>query len=74
VYFSKKIFTEGSVGRSPVSEPNTIVLGVTAEVDDEPHQDETNYRDDFDAAEPEFEFTKDADAQQIDEEDWCKTC
>lgn len=63
VYFSKKIFTEGSVGCSPVSEANTIVLGIAAEVDNESHQDKTNQSDDFDAAEPEFDFAKDANAQ-----------
>ncbi|KAG1847869.1 hypothetical protein DFJ58DRAFT_843074 [Suillus subalutaceus] len=42
MYFTKKRFTEGSVGCSPLSEANAIVLDITTEVDNESLQDETN--------------------------------
>lgn len=71
VHLSKEIVGEGSVGWVPVPEADTIVVGITTEVNDKSHYNQTDQRHDFDAAKPEFEFAEDANAQKIDDEN-CK--
>lgn len=56
----------------PVAEADAVVLGVTSEVDDDAHEQQTNQREHLDATKPELELAKKADSEKVHSED-CET-
>ena len=69
VHFREEIGAHGSIRVLPVAEAVTVMFWVTAEVDDDTHEDEPNKGNDFYAAEPELELAEYTDAEEVDEED-----
>jgi hypothetical protein len=49
-----QIVAEGAGGPSPISEADAIMLRITAQVEDDTHENKTNWCEYFDTAEPEF--------------------
>ena len=66
----EKIVTHGTIGWIPVSEANSVVFGVSTEVDDDAHQEEPDKRNDLETAEPELKLAEYADTEQVDQEDY----
>lgn len=52
----------------PVTEADAVVPRVSSQVNDDTHEQEADEGDDFDATEPEFEFSENAYSEQVDEE------
>ena len=69
VHFREEIGAHGSIRVLPVAEAVTVMFWVTAEIDDDTHEDEPNKGNDFYAAEPELEFSEDTNTEHIDDED-----
>ena len=68
VHLTVEVRAHGPIWVVPITEPEAVVLGVPAEVDDDAHEDEADERDDLDAAEPELELAEDAYAEEVDTE------
>ena len=64
-----EVMSHGAVGRLPVTETNTVVLGVSSQINDDTHKQKADEGDDLDTAEPEFEFTENSYSEQVDKED-----
>ena len=69
MHLAEQVGAHGAVGVLPVAEAIAVMVRVATEVDDDTHEDETDERDDLDAAEPELEFSEDTDTEHIDDED-----
>jgi len=74
VYLLQKIVPHGTSRVLPVAETNAVMLGISAEINHYPHDQETYESYDFDAAKPEFQFSEYPDAKQINNEDWYSRC
>ena len=70
VNLTDEVVAQGSIRGVPVSKPNTVVLWVSAEVNDqlESHHDQSYQGDDLDTAEPELKLSEDADSHHVDRE------
>ena len=64
-----EIMSHGAVGRLPVPETNTVVFGVSSQINNDTHKQKADESDDLDTAEPEFEFTENSYSEQVDKED-----
>lgn len=69
VHRGQEVVAHGPVGVLPVPEADAVVPRVSAEVDDDAHEQQADERDDLDAAEPELQLAEHADTEQVDEED-----
>ena len=65
-----EIMSHGAVGRLPVTETNTVVFGVSSQINNDTHKQKADEGDDLDTAKPEFEFTENSYSEQVDKEDW----
>lgn len=65
VHTVKEVRAHRPVRVVPVPEADSVVAGITAEVDDDAHKYEPNEGNDFDAAKPELEFTENAHTKKV---------
>lgn len=62
------ILDEGA-GIMPISETDTVVVGSSSKVDDQPTDDETDNGYHLDGSEPKFSFSEGSCTQKVDEDD-----
>ena len=53
-----------------MTETNTVVFGVSSQINNDTHKQKADEGDDLDAAEPEFEFSEHTDTQEVHRENW----
>ena len=73
VNLAVQVCAHGSVRVFPISEPVPVMFGIAAKINDDTHKEETNEGENLQAAKPKLELAKDANSEQVDEED-CVTC
>ena len=56
-----------------MSESDSIMLGVSPQINDDTEYDQSSEGNDFDGGEPEFEFAKYTDTKHVYKEDWVCT-
>ena len=52
-----------------MTETNTVVFGVSSQINNDTHKQKADEGDDLDTDEPEFEFTENSYSEQVDKED-----
>lgn len=58
MHLTEKIDAHRAIWMIPVTEPDTVVARITAEIDDDTHQYQADKCDDLDAAKPELKLSE----------------
>ena len=53
-----------------MTETNTVVFGVSSQINNDTHKQKADESDDLDTAEPELQLAEDADAEQVHDENF----